>query len=60
MSSRDLYNNVICNKMSDGRIFMIMWDCQDEDLPVEDGCVRMQCPIGGFLFTPNKNDPTKC
>ena len=28
-------------------------------MPEESGCVRMDC-FGGFVFTPRKDDPTKC
>ena len=29
-------------------------------MPEESGCVRMTCPIGGYRFTPVKNNPNKC
>ena len=47
--------------MEDGRIYMVLFDINDEEgCPIEPDCVRMKCPIGGFLITPDKNDPNKC
>ena len=37
----------------------ILWDTSEDDLPEEEGCVRMICPIGGFHVFPNPSDPTK-
>lgn len=44
-----------------GRVWSIAFDASDADgYPVEDGVVRMQSPMAALLFTPLKDDPSKC
>ena len=60
VASRDMYNNVWWNVDDKGRYYVVLWDMSEDDLPEEEGCVRMLCPIGGFLFDPLPGDSTKC
>ena len=43
-----------------GRIFLVSYDQFDDDYPEEEGIVRMDMPLAAYLFSPKKDDPTKC
>jgi len=60
VQSRDVYQYGIWNITDSGSIYFVLVDMADDDRPEEPGCVRMEVPIGGFLFTPRKGDSTKC
>jgi len=60
VASRDMYNNVWWNIDDKGRYYLVLFDMAEDDLPEEEGCVRMLCPIGGFIFEPLPDDPSKC
>ena len=58
VSSRDIYQMIYWEIEADGSIYMVVYE-QIEDTPEETDCVRMRLPIGGCLFEPMPNDPTK-
>jgi hypothetical protein len=61
ISQRDAYMNFFWDIDEQGRIFMVTFDNMNgEEYPEEEGFVRLQAPIGGFLYTPDKKDPNKC
>ena len=55
-----MYNLCFWNVEPSGRIIVIMWCLNGNDLPEEEGCTRMYCPLGGYLFTPHADNPNKC
>ena len=59
LAPRDLYNYCIFNIEESGRCWIVCWDAEGE-FPETPGCVRMSCPLGGMLFTPFPDDPSKC
>lgn len=60
VASRDMYQHLYWTIDDKDRIFVIGWDTSADDLPEEQDCVRMLCPIGGFVFEPLENDKSKC
>lgn len=59
VAPRDVYVYIFIDVTPDGRIIGILFTDPDDDKPEEPGCVRMEA-FGGLIFTPNKNDPSKC
>lgn len=60
LSPRDIYINFFYNVEPSGKITLVTFDETDVEYPEEEGYVRMKAPIGGFVFIPDKDDPTRC
>ena len=58
VASRDVYQYCFYNILPDDSIIMTIFE--EEDMPEEDGKVRMRLPVGGIHCIPKKDDPTKC
>ena len=55
-----MYINCFWNTDGKGKYYLILYDMAEDDLAEEESCVRMSCPLGGFIFEPRKDDATKC
>ena len=59
VAPRDVYVYGFVDILLDGRYILVLFTDVDDDKPEEKGCVRMEA-FGGMVFTPNKDDPSKC
>jgi len=60
VAPRDVYQDVLSNHFPNGTIRSVLYDNPDDDLPLNNGVVRMNVPLAGFEFIPDPNDPNKC
>ena len=61
IASREFIFDFLTNQEPDGTIFIVTSTNEDlyDKVPRKDGVIRAYCPVGGWIITPDKNDPNK-